>query len=556
MIMKKALTAIIILAALNMLSCKKSFLEERPLDMLTSADAYITYSDFNTAVTDLYRLTRVEFYTRDENYPFDYMYGCDIVFDGQPSVNRHTPMVSAYSPAGPQNIPLTHWSALYKMISQANVIIDRSPASTMTEQERTLVTAKACFFRAFAYRSLAYLFGGVPLVLQEVIVPRTDLTRATKQAVYDQCIIDLSFAVANLPSIQTVADGEINWQAAAHLLAEVYLAAGQYQNAVNAATRVISDNNVHLMTDRFGFKAKVATGNVYWDLFQPRNQNRKSGNMEGLWVIQFETDVPGGGAVTTAQAGNYLLERHAGPCVNLITRPTPNPFISPVSDLTGGRGVGWAVSTRHFSDEIWESDPINDIRNANINFVRNIPSNNPASPLFGQIISTQDPPAGITVPSRVFYAYQAKATTPGEHPLSLYQDQSIGLLKANAGATYLDQYMFRMAETYLIRAEAQMRLGNNDAAAKDINAVRGRSKAGNVSAANVNIDYILDERLRELGYEEKRRLTLMRLGLWYDRVKRFNPYYSDALPIYNLWPIPRSEIERNISGTITQNPGY
>ncbi|MFA6082840.1 RagB/SusD family nutrient uptake outer membrane protein [Mucilaginibacter sp.] len=546
---------ILLLILISTFSCKKSFLDEKPLDFLSGSNAYATYADFNIAANDLYRVVRVEFYTRDENFPFDYMYGCDIVYDGQPATARHTPMISAYGPTG--SIPGTHWSAFYKIISEANAIISRAPTSTMTDAEKMLVIAKARFFRGFAYRSLAYLFGGVPLIVEEVTSPKTDFTRATKEAVYAQSIDDLKFAVANLPSINTVLDGEINSQVAGHVLAEVYLAAGQYQNAVDAATKVITDPNVHLMTSRFGAKANVATGNVYWDLFQPGNQNRKTGgNFEGLWVIQLETDVPGGSAASTGMAGNYLLERHCGPNLSLITSPNPNPFLWPMNDLTGGRGIGWAISTKHFSDEIWASDFNNDIRNANINFVRNFTATNPASSSYGKVISTQAPIAGLTVPSRQFYAYQAKCTTPGGHPLGLIANATNGLLKSTAGGTYLDQYMVRLAETYFIRAEAYMKLDNFAAAAADINIVRARSNAKPVAPASINIDYILDERLRELGYEEKRRLTLMRLGLWYDRVKRYNPYYSDALPLYNLWPIPQSEIERNNTGELTQNPGY
>lgn len=554
--MKKIFLATAVLVILtSTFSCKKSFLDEKPLDFLSGSNAYTTYADFNTAANDLYRVTRVEFYTRDESTPFDYMFGCDIVYDGQPATARHTPMASSYAPTG--SIPLSHWSAFYKIISEANAILSRSPSSTMTDAQKTLVNAKARFFRGFAYRSLAYMYGGVPLIVQEVTSAKTDFTRATKEAVLAQSIDDLKYAVANLPSITDVLDGEINNQAASHLLAEVYLAAGQYQNAVDAATKVISDANVHLMTTRFGSKSTVTTGNVYWDLFQPGNQNRKTGgNYEGLWVIQLETDVPGGSAVSTAMAGNYLLERNAGPNLSLITAVTPNPFLWPVDDLTGGRGIGWAISTKHFSDEIWASDFDNDIRNANINFVRNFTATNPASPYYGKVISTQTPITGITVPSRQFYAYEAKATTPGAHPANLISNAATGLLKATAGGTYLDQYMFRLAETYLIRAEGYMNLNNLTAAAADINTVRARSEANPVATADVNIDYILDERLRELGYEEKRRLTLMRLGLWYNRVKRFNPYYSDALETYNLWPIPQSEIERNNTGILTQNPGY
>ncbi|WEK33511.1 MAG: RagB/SusD family nutrient uptake outer membrane protein [Candidatus Pseudobacter hemicellulosilyticus] len=540
-----------ILAALA--ACGKNFLDEDPQDFLSSSNAYISYADFNTATNDMYRVTRIEFYTRDENKPFDYLYGCDIVYDGQPGVDRHTPMVSAYNPTG--SIPSTHWSAFYKIISEANAVISRAPGSAMTEAQKILILAKARFFRALSYRTLAYLYGGVPLVLEEVTSAKTDFVRASRAEVYQQCIEDLEYATANLSPINAVLDGEINDLAAWHLLAEVYLAANRYPDAIAAATRVIGNANVHLMTSRFGVKANVAGGNVYWDLFRPGNQNRKSGNMEQLWVIQFETDVPGGAAVSTGQAGNYLLERHHAPYLNLITK-TPNPFIWPVDDLSGGRGIGWAISTQHFSDAIWASDFDNDIRNANINFVRNFTATNSSSPLYGTIVSTQNPPSGITVPSRPFYAYQAKCTTPGEHPDNLIANNSTRLMKNTGGGTYLDQYMFRLAETYLIRAEAYLGQGNPAGAAADINTVRARSNARPVEESEVTIDYILDERMRELGVEEKRRLTLMRLGRLFDRVTRFNPYYSDVKTHYNVWPIPQSEIERNNTARLEQNPDY
>ncbi len=335
--MKKILSITIAMTLSIFSSCTKNFLDEKPLDFLSGKNAYISYSDFNVATNDMYREIRLEFYTRNENTPFDYMYGCDIVYDGQPYVGRQTPMASGLAPTG--NIALTHWTAFYKIISDANIIIDRAPNSTMTDTQKNLIMAKAKFFRAMSYRSLAYLYGGVPLSLSEVANPKTDYVRASKQAVYNQCIEDLKFAVENLQSINVVMDGEINIQAAAHLLAEVYLASGQFQNAVDMATKVINDPNVHLLTNRFGTKSTVATGNVYWDLFQPGNQNRKGGNLEGLWVIQLETDVPGGSSVTTGMGGNYLLERHVSPDVALITK-TPNPFLYPISDLSGGRGVG------------------------------------------------------------------------------------------------------------------------------------------------------------------------------------------------------------------------
>jgi len=556
----KKITFTIIAAALTItfFSCKKSFLDEEPLDFLSTSNAYNNVKDFEAAVNNLYSRVRSEFYNSGEQRPFDYVFGCDLVFDGQPATTRHTNMVAAYSPLSTE-IPLIHWTSLYKIIAESNTIIDRIPASALSPADKTSMEAKAKFFRGMAFRTLAYLYGGVPLNTTEVVSPKTDYVRAPKAAVLEQAISDLKFASSNLPAINVVQDGEINNLAAYHLLSEVYLAAGQFQNAADAASTVISNPNVSLMTTRFGVKASDATKNVYWDLFQRGNQNRKNGtNRESLWVIQFETDVPGGGAVSTGIGGSYQMERHFAPqfLTFRLSGSSIQPFLYPISDYTGGRGIGWAIPTRYFSDVIWQSDFNNDLRNAPFNFVREFKVTNPAHPRFGQTISTINPPAGITVPRRDFYAFQSKVTTPGDHPDGMFQDKSQLLLKASAGGTYADQYMFRLAETYLLRAEAYLGLSQLDKAAADINVVRARSNASPVLPTNVNIDYILDERMRELGSEEKRRITLMRLGLVYDRVKKCNPYYTDVLSTYNLWPIPASEIERNNGARLEQNPGY
>ncbi|MDR1103037.1 MAG: RagB/SusD family nutrient uptake outer membrane protein, partial [Tannerella sp.] len=126
----------------------------------------------------------------------------------------------------------------------------------------------------------------------------------------------------------------------------------------------------------------------------------------------------------------------------------------------------------------------------------------------------------------------------------------------------------RLAETYLLRAEAYLNKGDKANAAKDINAVRDRSQAPRVDAADVDIDYILDERLRELTFEEFRMLTLCRMGKLVERTKKYNYSFNglDGNPVessgmsmeeyHNLWPIPYNEIERNTEAVLEQNPGY
>ncbi|NIG54474.1 RagB/SusD family nutrient uptake outer membrane protein [Chitinophaga sp. Cy-1792] len=560
----KKLNRIILCALLcsPVISCKRDFLDEKAQSFLSTSNAFKTAEDFNASINNLYALVRTEFYSSSDWQPMHYLYRTDLAVEV--SVGSNPNLASDFGPSG--GLPNNHWNQIYKIVAEANTVISRIPASSLSTADRASFEAKARFFRALGYRTLAYLFGGVPLELHEVVTEKINYTRATKAEVLDQCITDLKFAADKLPGIAAVKDGEISNLVAQHLLSEVYLAAGQYQNAVTAASVVISDPSMALMKNRFGSHSTVTPGDVYWDLFQTKNQNRKSaGNTEALWVIQFETDVLGGGAVSTAPAGSYQLERVHVPLYRDMKVNGIGLFLWPIGDYTGGRGVGFMQPSKHYENDIWQSDYANDIRNANNNFVREVVATNPLSPYYGQKISTNNPPpgAGITFPSRVFYPYQSKATTVFDHPSGLYVNPGSTdpvkkyELKSSAGGTYTDQYFFRLAETYLLRAEGYLGLGNTGAAATDINMVRARSNASPVQAGAVNIDYILDERLREFGVEEKRMLTLMRLGLLYDRVTRFNSFYAGNMEKrFNLWAIPQGEIERNRGAVLTQNDGY
>ncbi|MEZ4901978.1 MAG: RagB/SusD family nutrient uptake outer membrane protein [Spirosomataceae bacterium] len=560
--MKKINILIIGVLLLLSTSCKDTFLDETPSSFLSTSNAFKTVDDFNASINNLYASVRLEFFSRSDWQPMHYLYrtdlGIEVAVGGNPNLSAE------FGPSG--TLSNNHWSQIYKMVADANTILSRIPTSLLSDKDKVQFEAKAKFFRALSYRTLAYLFGGVPLIKEEIISEKTDFVRASKKEVLASVIDDLKFAATNLPGITTVKDGEISNLAAYHLLSEVYLADGQFKNAADAASIVIDDPATSLMTSRFGSRSTVNPGDVYWDLFQTGNQNRKTANnRESILVVQFETDVQGGGATSTAMAGTYQLERVHVPLFRDMRVNGVQLFLWPVGDYTGGRGVGFLQPSRYFEDSVWVGDFTTDIRNANHNFVREVVATNPASPFFGKVISTKNPPAGsgITYPSRVFYPYQSKATTPFNHPSGLYVNPGSSdpvrkyELKSTAGGTYTDQYMFRLAETYLLRAEANLGLGNAAAAVTDINVVRARAKASPVTAGKVTLDYILDERLRELGVEEKRMLTLMRLGKLYERVVKCNSFYATNMkPHFNLWAIPQGEIERNRGAVLEQNPGY
>ncbi len=123
--------------------------------------------------------------------------------------------------------------------------------------------------------------------------------------------------------------------------------------------------------------------------------------------------------------------------------------------------------------------------------------------------------------------------------------------------TYNDQTYLRLAETYLLKAEAQFKLGDKAGAAETLNTVRRRSHASDITAANVTLDFILDERSRELLGEEHRRYTLLRTGKWLERVAAYNHRGGQTIaPRDTLFPIPQVVIDANLTLKMPQNPGF
>ena len=542
------------------ISCE-DFLEEEPLDFSSSVNSFETMSDFESTLADVYARYRELHYSRagDNRYAFAHLYGTDIMKDARETDdfrrfgNYGTVLTSV------SDVPQWHWDRWFKVVSQANTIINRSNDAELEEIDRTLVQAEALLFRALAYRYLVYLWGDVPLLLEEVVTVRNDLVREDCNVVLLQIAEDAEFAAQNLPAISEVEDGRLSNLVAYHLLAETYISLERWNDAITAASAVIDDANTSLMTDRFGTRATEEPGDVYWDLFRAGNQNRSSGNREAIWVAQMEVDVLGG-LLTSGGNGENGLERLHSPVSWTLTDPDGTlAMLGPRSDTNvGGRGVSFMRPTDHFENTIWESDFDNDIRNANHNYSRTITYDNPESNFFG--MSAIDPASlspRIAAQDWRWYPYLTKVTTPGNHPTELYSDNDLQLLANTAGSTYRDQYYIRLAETYLLRAEAYLGSGNTTSAADDINAVRARSNAGPVAPGEVTIDYILDERARKLSLEEQRRITLHRVGRLIERVRLYNDHNDDDIQgFHNLWPIPLNDIQANTQAELAQNRCY
>ena len=263
----------------------------------------------------------------------------------------------------------------------------------------------------------------------------------------------------------------------------------------------------------------------------------------------------------------YELERFIGPYITrayVVQSDGQQAAICyNASTYYMGRSQGFIKPSPYFFDDIWKKSGWDqDIRNAPHNIVRDFKVNNPNSELHGKWViadSLQVVKAKYTDTMRYYFPMVMKVSTPGKHPIELWDpDQTIpGTLLGTAEQTWRKHYMIRLAETYLLRAEAYLGNGDLTNAAADINAVRRRANAPDVQPAEVDIDYIMDEQLRELHFETLRIFTLGRLGQFVDRVKKVNPIAGKTIGAHqNLWAIPFSEIQKNTGATLEQNPGY
>jgi hypothetical protein len=560
------MTAVLFAAFFTVISCDESkFLEEEPLAIYAAENSLVTVSDFQAAVNMLYKRPGDMLYYSNDDGMFALFHGTDLGYCTAATDRLNTYLATMVPTNG---LVLFVWQHSFFMVNQANLILTRIKDADIPDADKNVLRGEALFFRAFGYRFLANLFGGVPLITEEITAPRRDFVRATREAVYAQAKDDLLEAIPLLGNIDAVKDGKMSRQMAQHLLSEIYISLGDYDNAISAATAVIDYPATGLMTERFGTKLGQP-GDVYSDLFQTGNQNRSSGNREALWVQQYDYLNP-------ASAGTDMWPWKMNPFYQNITITVDGVTTTAFKGVTaekGGRSIAWMHPTDHVMFGIWEKDA-NDMRISEYSIARDLRIDNEDSPAFGKWF-VADGYSGEATARQWFPFMMWKVT--GDIPEDFWQRDANGeplltalgehLVTNNGNNSFRDLYMFRLAETYLLRAEAYLGKNNRDAAAADINVIRVRVNASPANPSEVDMDYLLDERLRELYYEEPRMVTLCRTGKLADRNRRYNYSYTDVTGTYecagtsiqdyhNLWPIPFSEIERNTEAKLEQNPGY
>lgn len=192
-------------------------------------------------------------------------------------------------------------------------------------------------------------------------------------------------------------------------------------------------------------------------------------------------------------------------------------------------------------------------------------------------IPASDPTFAQSDDKRVFLKMKKARNIPapsasGDYGIGVYKftaRNADGTLPANHNIAYActDFPVFRLADAYMMRAEALFRTGgaaNVDAAVADINMIRERAygdDSGNITAAGLNLDFIIDERAREFYYEGQRRTDLIRFGkftggsyLWQWKGNSFDGTSTSAH--LNIFPIPGDELAANPNYKGQNNPGY
>ncbi|MFZ2287799.1 MAG: RagB/SusD family nutrient uptake outer membrane protein [Bacteroidales bacterium] len=192
-------------------------------------------------------------------------------------------------------------------------------------------------------------------------------------------------------------------------------------------------------------------------------------------------------------------------------------------------------------------------------------------------IPSSDPTFSQCDDKRVFLKMKKAGNIPspsssGDYGIGVYKftaRNADGTRPANYNTAYActDFPVFRLADAYMMRAEALFRLGgsaNIDAAVADINKIRERAygnTSGNITAAQLSLDFLIDERGREFYYEAQRRTDLVRFGkftgsgyLWQWKGGAYaGASTSDHL---DLFPIPGDELSANPNYNGQNNPGY
>ncbi|WP_154857363.1 RagB/SusD family nutrient uptake outer membrane protein [Cyclobacterium xiamenense] len=528
-------------------ACEEILVED-PVSLATAEGYYVTPGGIEDGLKASYTTLR-SFYGQQNGF-FLTVTGTDIFTNGFGGV-ANNPHINNYSPnfLGTSGTVTAIWNALYVGVNQCNTVVNRvQDVNGLSNQRKAEIEAEARFLRGLYYFHLVQQWGDVHFSLDETQGVETEANRTPVNTIYENGILpDLEFAVANLP-VAASEPGRAYKAAAEGLLARVQLTIGNWAEAERLAANVINNYNFELVTP-------------YGDLWDINNED----NSEFIWTVQFTDDPLLNGP---GNSGHLYF----------IFDYTFNPAM--VRDTENGRPFQRFLPTNYLfslydreKDARWNGS-FKTVWYANISAEIN---GHPVNPGDTAIHIVMEPVPDEVKQAAPYWIIDYKGNWIGD--VSSYQEIGTNrrrnypsLLKfldplrpsINETAGRRDFPVMRLAEMYLIAGEAAWRQNKNDVAANYINVLRtraaidGKEADMQVAPGDIDLDFILEERARELIGEKHRWYDLKRTGTLLERVRQHN---LDAAPniqeMHLVRPIPQTQIDRASNpAEFQQNPGY
>lgn len=565
----------------GVISCTKQLDEYNP-SVSTADAAWSTPEGYVTAVNAAYFEQR-SWYGKEDGI-FMSESGTDLWYNRDK--NTYARQLTQYDglSANDGNPNKAMWRDLWKAINQANAAINRIDQAGFTDQnERNKRLAEVRFLRGFYYWHIVEQWGGVMLRTTETQDPVYTATRSSIDDFYKLIISDLEFAAQNLPVDWGNEYSRASKKSALGFLARAYLSRAYYSSAAEAQTFFTKARNTAVDVINRQSELKVSLWTNYADLFNPaKNKLMGKANGEALYVVSNSVN-PG---LNYDDNGNRLFHVFAeaypgkpGLVRSLAYGYESNRRLMPT--LTLLNYYNETIDSRYDASfqEVW-------MANAPTTFTwtsATATQYNKDASVIGKTIAPGDTAMLITknvVPDKRFRkyvvydrddVYNTNGTIKNGNnyvALKKFQDPDRSTPDVQAGTK--DVIVMRLAEMYLIAAEAEFQLGNNAAAANYINVLRtraakpGQTAAMQISAGDITADFILAERARELAGENSRWFDVKRMKNGQNGaesfsafIKRMNPDITKVDDFHRLRPIPIAEVQTLQNWQeFGQNPGY
>ena len=551
-------------------SCS-DFIEEESLSNVPADATYKTATGFQLLVnSDYARLKGIY-----GGNPWLFCSGTDMYAEGR---TPEPAGLSQYTLLIPSAVNVEDlYNSCYQQIQSVNKTIYYS---TITEQTSNLnmLVGEVKFLRANAYFLLVQTYGGVPIILDNITAPVLSFKRNTAEEVYKQIITDLEESLATVGTGAYATTGKVNKRAVQDLLAKVYLTRGyetfaaptDFATAANYADAAIGGQALNIPFDQL-FAATATSNNdlnaetifsVQYDKASTSTDPTKLGNNQFYYFSSYL-----GGSETGAPLRSYNL-CPTGYALGLYEKGDKRweaTFMTEILEETVTTN-GKAVTTLYF--------PYYTGRAANPGNVKVKHFYEPKWFTAADKLAWNTANAARKSASFVYHPwgqYSAEHTVSTDPfssndcytiPVKKFDDPTITTPISTGPVSTRDIIVSRLGETYLVAAEAYLKAGQPGTGLARLNEVRRRAGVANATLAEFNIDYILDERGRELLGEYHRWFDLKRTGTLVARASAYN-YKVKAANFVGvdgklkiLRPIPQLALDLNQNKDFPQNPGY